>query len=326
MLYPVAALSQDGFRKVGRRLGNEIHPDTFRADETDDLFNFVGQCLGGILEEHVGFVEEEHHLGEFHVTDFGHLVVDFGQEPHQEGGVELGLEHQLVSSQDIHHPPSSFSLDEVINIESRFAEETVATLFGQGQQGTLDGTYRSRGDVAVSGLVPFGILGHIVQHQPEVLHVNERKVFILGDAESQGQDTRLGFVQVHETGQEHSSHLFDGGPHRVPLFAEYIVETYRTAFELQCRGVHAPFGTSLLDELAQSSRLRDARKVALHVGHEARNTGLRERFRQDLQGNGLTGTCGTGYQSVPVGHLSYDVDRPFSRMGHIELLVFVHSG
>ena len=141
MLHPVTTLSEDGFRKVGRRLGDEVHPDTFRTDQADDLLYLVGQGLRSVLEEHVGFVEEEDHLREFHVPDFGHLVVDFGEEPHQEGGIQLRLEHQLVGCQDVHHPTASFGLQQVVNVESRFAEETVAALFGQRQQGTLDGTH-----------------------------------------------------------------------------------------------------------------------------------------------------------------------------------------
>ena len=136
----------------------------------------------------------------------------------------------------------------------------------------------------------------------------------------------MGFVQVQESGQEHGTHLLDGGPHGVALLPKYIVETDRAALELQGRGIHAPFSTAFFDELAQSSRLRNAREVAFHVGHETWYTSLRESFGQHLQGDGFSGTGSSGYQAMAVGHPAYDVDGSLCRVGHIELLFFIHIG
>ena len=101
------------------------------------------------------------------------------------------------------------------------------------------------------------------------------------------------------------------------LFTEHIVETYRAALELKVCSVHSPFGAALFDEFAETSRLRDTREVALHVRHETGNTGLRESLGQYLESYSLAGTCGAGYQTVAVGHLTDYVDRPLSRVCYI---------
>ena len=89
----------------------------------------------------MGLVEEEHHLWQFHIANLRHLVVDVGEQPHQECGVQLWLQHQLVGSQNVHHSPTPFSLYQVEDIERRFAEELLATLFCQCQQCALYCSY-----------------------------------------------------------------------------------------------------------------------------------------------------------------------------------------
>ncbi len=325
MLYPIATLPQNGFGQIRRRLGDEIDTDTLGTNQTYNLFNLVSQSLGGILEQHVGLIEEEHHLGQIHITDFRHLVINFREQPHQKSRIQLRLKHQFVSCQDVHHATSSFSLQQVKDVKRRLTKKLLSALFGQCQQGTLDSTHRSRRYIAVGGFILLRILGHIVQHQAQVLHVDKRQLLILGNAERQGQDSRLCFVQIHQAGQQYGSHFLNGRAHGVSLFAIYVVETDRATIKFQTCRVHSPFRTPLFDELTQSSRLRNARKVTLHVGHEAGHTRLRKRLSQHLQGYCLTRARSTGNQSVPVGHLTYYIYRPFSRMGHIELLVFIHN-
>ena len=46
VLHPVAELARDLLRDVDRVLGDEIDPDALRADQANDLLDFVEQGLG----------------------------------------------------------------------------------------------------------------------------------------------------------------------------------------------------------------------------------------------------------------------------------------
>ena len=183
MLHAVTTLSEDSLWKVRRRLRDEIYSDTLRADKTYNLLNLVGQRLRGVLEEHMRLVEEEDHLRKLHIAYLGHLVVNLRQEPHQERRVELRLEHKLVGRQDIHHTTSSLGLQQVVYVERWLTKELITALLGKRQERTLDSADSSRRDIAISGRVALRVLGHVVQHQAQVLHINERQILVLGDAE-----------------------------------------------------------------------------------------------------------------------------------------------
>ena len=100
------------------------------------------------------------------------------------------------------------------------------------------------------------------------------------------------------------------------LFTEYVEEANRTSLELGV--LNAEFRQSLLDEPTHLTRLGDAGEVAFHVGHETGDACLTERFCHHLQGDGLTCTCGTRYQSVAVGHLTCDTKRTIGAVGDIK--------
>ena len=100
------------------------------------------------------------------------------------------------------------------------------------------------------------------------------------------------------------------------LLPENIEETYWTACEL--RVGNAEFCTSLLNESAHFSGLADAGEVSLHVGHEARDARLAECLGEDLEGDSLSGTGGSGNEAVSVGHLSANRNRTFRPMGYVQ--------
>ena len=89
---------------------DEVHAHALRAYQSHDLLYLVGQRLRSVFEEHMRLVEEENHLGQLHVAHFGHDVVNLSEQPHQEGRVELGAQHQLVGGKDVHHATSAFGL------------------------------------------------------------------------------------------------------------------------------------------------------------------------------------------------------------------------
>ena len=303
---------------------DEIDAHALGTHQADDLFNLVNQGLGGVLEQHVGFIEEEHQLRQFEVTDFGQLFIELAQQPQQEGGIELGIEHQLVGSQHIHHTATAFGLEEVQGIERRLTEEELTTFGLQSQQGALDGTHAHRRHRSVGRSELFGVLCHIVEHHPQVLHVDKHQPLVIGNLEDDVEDARLSLVEVEQTGQQLRTHLRDGGTEGVTLFAIHVEETCGAAVEVGV--LDAKFGAALLDEAAHLSRLADAREVAFHIGHEARHTSLAEGFGKHLKGDGLTRTRGTCNHAVTVGHLTNHVDGTVVAMCDVELFVFcIHS-
>jgi len=58
---------------------------------------------------------------------------------------------------------------------------------------------------------------------------------------------------------------------------------------------------ALLELGVGAAGLAEAGEVALHVGAEHRDAGLREAFGQHLQRHGLAGAGGAGDEAVPVG-------------------------
>ena len=324
MLDAVAELAEDVLRDVRRALGDEIDADALGTDESDDLLDLGLEGLGGIFEQHVRLVEEEDELGKVHVTDFREGAVQFGQQPEEEGGIELGLEHELVRREDVHNALATLALKEVVDVEGRLAEELVRTLAFQGEEGALDGADGHRGDHAVLDGEFRGVLAHEVEHRAEVLHVDQQETVVIGDLEDDVQDARLRLVQFHQAAQQVRTHVGDGRTHGMALLAEHVEEADRAALEL--RILDAEFRQTLLDEPGELAHLADAGEVALHVGHEARDAGLAEGFGQDLEGDGLTGTGGAGDESVAVRHFADDGDRAVGAVGNIQPAFFIkHS-
>lgn len=127
MLDPVAQLPGDLVGHVDRILGDEIDADALGPDQPHDALDRVDQGRRGLVEQQMGLVEEEDQLGLVGVADLGKLLEQFGQQPEQEGGIELGARHQLVGGQDVDHPaPRIVGGDQVAQFERGFAEEMLA--------------------------------------------------------------------------------------------------------------------------------------------------------------------------------------------------------
>ena len=163
------------------------------------------------------------------------------------------------------------------------------------------------------------ILAAEVEHQAQILDVDEQQVIVVGNAEHDVEHARLCVVESEQSGKELRSHGRNGGTHGIALFAKDVPESHGARLEL--RILDAELGTTLLDEARHGACLADAAQVALHVGHEARHTGLAECLGQHLQRNGLARTCGTCNKAMAVTHLPYQMDRAIGRMGYVKLFV-----
>ncbi|MNT30834.1 hypothetical protein D3C72_1666460 [compost metagenome] len=77
VLHAVAQLPQNVVRNIRRVLRDEIHPDAFRANQADHLFDFIQQDLWSIAKQQMRFVKEKHQLGFVEIARFRQLFIKF---------------------------------------------------------------------------------------------------------------------------------------------------------------------------------------------------------------------------------------------------------
>ena len=66
-------------------LGHEDDAHALGADEAHGLDDLTLELLGGVREEQVGLVEEEHQFGARRVADLGQSCEQVGQQVHDDG-------------------------------------------------------------------------------------------------------------------------------------------------------------------------------------------------------------------------------------------------
>lgn len=127
MLDPATELSEHVLGQVARVLRDEIDADALRADQADNLLDLVDQRLRRIVEQQVGFVEEEDELGLVRVADLGEPLEQFSQQPQQEGGIQTRRVDQGGGIQHI-YIAATVSADphEIGQLQRRFAENVSA--------------------------------------------------------------------------------------------------------------------------------------------------------------------------------------------------------
>ena len=236
VLHAVSELSEHDFGDVRRALGDEIDAHALRANQSDDLFDFVEQRLRRVGEQHVCLVEEEYEFRHLHVAHLGQRAVELGKQPEQERGIEFRLHHQLVGGQHVHDALAAIGLHQVVDVERRLTEEFVGSLRLQLQQCALDGSHRCCRHVAVLHLVFLCVLRHVVEHRAQVFQVEQQHVRILlckvvGNAEDDVEHAVLRLVQSHQSRQQLRSHLRNGGTHRVSLLAIDVEKAHGASLE-----------------------------------------------------------------------------------------------
>ena len=304
MLHPIAQLGQDGVGDVGRVLGDEIDPHPLGADQAHHLLDLLQQALGRVVEQQVGLVEEEDQTRFVRVADLGQLLEQFRQQPQQEGGVQTRAVHQPGGVQHIDlAPPVQRGAHHVLQPQGRLAEEGVAALLLQLQQGALDGGDGGGRDIADLAADGLGVLADIGQQGAQVLEVQQQQALLVGDVEGDGEDPLLHVVQLQHPGQQGRTDVGYGGADRMPLLAVEVPEDDRRRLAGQGQA-HAG---GALGELGDIASLADAGQVALHVRAEDRNAGVGEALGHDLQGHGLAGAGGAGHDPMTVGALEQQV-------------------
>ena len=228
MLDPVAQLGGDLVGDVDRVLSDEVDADAFGADQPDDLLDLLEECVGGVLEQQVGFVEEEAQLRLVRVANLGERLEQLGQEPQEERGVEPGGRHQLVGGQNIDDSAALVvDADEVGEVERRLTEEMVATLAAQLKQRALDGADRLLRNIAILEGQLVRSFANMDQHRLKVVEVEDQQAFLVGHVESDRQHAFLDIVEVEHPREKERPHLGDRRANGMTLLAVKIPELHR---------------------------------------------------------------------------------------------------
>ena len=196
-------------------------------------------------------------------------------------------------------------MHEVFDVEHGLTKELVPALRLNLHQAALDSPDAGGADVAVLGGELLGVVTHVAQHGPQVFHVQQQQVVVVGDFEHQVQHPGLGVVQAQHAGQQQRPHVGDGGAHRVTLLAKHIPDCGGAGHGLR------QFNASVLEHggqfFANFAHLADAGQVAFDVGHEDRHPHARKALCQGLQGHGFAGAGGPSDQAVAVGEARQQV-------------------
>ncbi|MNM35538.1 hypothetical protein D3C81_462360 [compost metagenome] len=195
---------------------------------------------------------------------------------------------------------------DVGQFQRRFAEEMLAAVLRQAQQGALDGGHRLRADQAVLGGNVLALLGHQAEQGAQVVHVQQEQAAVIGQLEHDVEHAGLGVVQFQDACQQGRAHLAHGGAHRVAELAVQIPEHGGAGR----RGVvaHADLGRALEQVLGAGTRHRQTRHIALHIGQEHRYPDPRETLGQGHQGHGLAGAGSAGHQPMAVAEFRQQGD------------------
>ena len=251
-------------------------------------------------------VEEEDQLRLVRISDFGQTGEQFGQQPEQEGRIEIGAADQLFRFQDMDEAaPVDVGLEQVHDVERRLAEEFFRALVLQHQQLPLDRADRGRRDIAVALLEVGGVLRHEGQHGAQVFQVEQGQALLVGDAEDDIEHAFLDLVELEDARQQQRPHFGDGGADRMALFAEQIPEH---AAELVGLISDADFLRPRDKRLGAVAGHGDPGQVALDVGGEDAGSGDAETFGELLQGHGLARSGRAGDQPVAVAVAQQQID------------------
>ncbi|MBB4714075.1 hypothetical protein BJ965_003957 [Streptomyces luteogriseus] len=139
MLDAVAELGEDVGGYVLRGLRHEEDADPFRANQSHGLRDRLQERLGGVVEQQVRLVEEEHQPRLVDVAELGQIVEEVGEQPHQKGREQLRpVLHgaQLQDGDDA--PPVLGRAQQLARVELRLTEEAGRALRLEDGEGPQD--------------------------------------------------------------------------------------------------------------------------------------------------------------------------------------------
>ena len=228
MLDAITQLPGDLLGDIDRVLRDEIDAHALGADQANDLLHLILQRFGRVVEQQVRLVEEEHQLRLFRIAHLGQRLEQFGEQPEQEGRIELRAAHQPVGGEDVDHPaPLLVDGKKVVDLQRRLAEEHVRALALEAQQLPLDRADAGLGHIAVGARQVLRILVSEAQHGLQVAEVEQQEVVLVRIAEHDVEHAFLGIVEIEQAREQQRAHLRDRRPDREALLAVQVPEHRR---------------------------------------------------------------------------------------------------
>ena len=131
--------------------------------------------LGKIAEEEMGFVKKENEFGLFRIAHFGQVFEERGEQPQQKRGVDLRRLVELIGGKNVDDAMAlRIGLQQIVEIQSRFAEKFLRALLLEGEQSALNRADAGGGDVAVLRLKILGVIADVLQHGLQVLQIQQQ--------------------------------------------------------------------------------------------------------------------------------------------------------
>src|SRR5262249_18215673 len=137
----------------------------------------------------------------------------------------------------------------------------------------------------------------------QVLEIEQRQLFVVGDFEGDIEHAFLRLAQVHQARQKEWPQFGDGGADRMALLAEQVPEDDGIGLVILLVADLLVAPTYPWPALAP---LGNGRKVTLNFGAEHRHALVRKALSEALQRHGLAGSGGAGDETVAVGEAEID--------------------
>jgi hypothetical protein len=282
-----AELAEHAARHVRRRLRDEEHTDALRANHAHRPLDRLEKCLRRLVEEQVRLVEEEDELRLIEVADLRQLLEQLRHEPHQDGREQprAVLYRGELEARDDTSAAGCVS-QQVADLELRLAEELGAAAVFEFDQRAQEYADRLTGDTAdpFQVLLP-GVRVEMREQRTQVGQIHERESLLVREAAHQRQARLLGLVRPEHLREQLRAEVGHRGTNRDarPDTAEREdLNRVRGGLVRQPELLHPLRRPSLRRRL-----LQEAREVALVVGGEDRDAGVRQLLGDQLQGSRL---------------------------------------
>ena len=192
MLDTVRELRQNFIRDVRRALRHEVDSDALRANQFDNLSDFLHQSLWAVRKQQMCFIKEEYHPRLIQVANFRELLIKIRHHPEQEGRINRWTLDQTPGGENIDVSSALFaSAHPVADVKFRLTKELLATFFLESKQRTLNCPDTRCRDISVHCGKLRSVIPDELQHCAQILEIQQQQTMIICYTEDNIQNSCL---------------------------------------------------------------------------------------------------------------------------------------